>query len=220
MAEPVANGGVALVEEPVANGGTEHLSRNQRRKLAKKRRKEQQKALATERPTEGDAAPATDVPLVVEYVSQKDEVLSDPTFADFAKVFERFASAEELVGAERAHGGEAQHEGASDDETNGIADDEDGVSTALSKKQQKKATRLSVAQLKRSAEHPEVVEQWDVCASDPELLVHLKAYRNAVPIPRHWSQKRAYLQGKRGVEKKPFKLPGTGPPPLEGLSAE
>jgi hypothetical protein len=28
-----------------------------------------------------------------------------------------------------------------------------------------------------------------------------------VPVPRHWSQKRKYLQGKRGLEKPPFKLP-------------
>lgn len=26
-------------------------------------------------------------------------------------------------------------------------------------------------------------------------------------MPRHWSQKRAYLQGKRGIEKPPFQLP-------------
>lgn len=30
---------------------------------------------------------------------------------------------------------------------------------------------------------------------------------NQVPVPRHWSQKRHYLQGKRGLEKAPFKLP-------------
>lgn len=34
-----------------------------------------------------------------------------------------------------------------------------------------------------------------------------QAYRNTVPVPRHWSQKRAYLQGKRGIEKPPFQLP-------------
>jgi len=28
-----------------------------------------------------------------------------------------------------------------------------------------------------------------------------------VPVPRHWLQKRGYLQGKRGIDKKPFKLP-------------
>jgi splicing factor 3B subunit 2 len=26
-------------------------------------------------------------------------------------------------------------------------------------------------------------------------------------VPRHWSQKRKYLQGKRGIEKPIFKLP-------------
>lgn len=35
----------------------------------------------------------------------------------------------------------------------------------------------------------------------------MQAYRNSVPVPRHWSQKRKYLQGKRGLEKPPFKLP-------------
>ena len=39
------------------------------------------------------------------------------------------------------------------------------------------------------------------------LLVYLKSYRNAVPVPRHWCHKRKYLQGKRGVEKKPWQLP-------------
>lgn len=28
-----------------------------------------------------------------------------------------------------------------------------------------------------------------------------------MPVPRHWSQKRKYLQGKRGLEKPPFVLP-------------
>lgn len=35
----------------------------------------------------------------------------------------------------------------------------------------------------------------------------LQAYRNSVPVPRHWSQKRKYLQGKRGIEKPAFRLP-------------
>jgi len=34
-----------------------------------------------------------------------------------------------------------------------------------------------------------------------------QACRNTVPVPRHWSQKRKYLQGKMGIEKPPFKLP-------------
>ncbi|OIT35236.1 hypothetical protein A4A49_27941 [Nicotiana attenuata] len=49
---------------------------------------------------------------------------------------------------------------------------------------------------------------WDASAADPKLLVHLKSYRNTVPVPRHWSQKRKYLQGKRGIiDKQPFQLP-------------
>ena len=52
-----------------------------------------------------------------------------------------------------------------------------------------------------------MVEQWDVTAADPRLLVQLKSYRNSIPVPRHWCQKRKFLMGKRGVEKPPFKLP-------------
>ena len=40
-----------------------------------------------------------------------------------------------------------------------------------------------------------------------EVGFDAQAYRNTVPVPRHWSQKRKYLQGKRGLEKPPFKLP-------------
>ncbi len=54
---------------------------------------------------------------------------------------------------------------------------------------------------------PDVVEMHDVTARDPKLLVHLKATRNTVPVPRHWCFKRKYLQGKRGIEKPPFELP-------------
>ncbi|EFJ51039.1 hypothetical protein VOLCADRAFT_57823, partial [Volvox carteri f. nagariensis] len=77
----------------------------------------------------------------------------------------------------------------------------------LSKKKLKLLNRLKVAELKAVCARPEVVEVWDVTAPDPPLLVFLKAYRNTVPVPRHWSQKRKYLQGKRGLEKPPFKLP-------------
>lgn len=35
----------------------------------------------------------------------------------------------------------------------------------------------------------------------------IQSYRNTVPVPRHWCQKRKYLQGKRGIEKTPFELP-------------
>lgn len=79
--------------------------------------------------------------------------------------------------------------------------------TKLSKKKLKKATRLSVAELKQLVNRPDVVEMHDVTARDPKLLVHLKSTRNTVPVPRHWCAKRKYLQGKRGFEKPPFELP-------------
>ena len=66
---------------------------------------------------------------------------------------------------------------------------------------------IAAVQLKHLVKRPELIEVWDVTAQDPRLLAHLKAYRNTVPVPRHWSQKRKYLQGKRGIEKAPFQLP-------------
>lgn len=77
----------------------------------------------------------------------------------------------------------------------------------LSKKKQRKMARLTVAELKQLVKKPEVVEWTDVTAADPRLLLHLKSCRNTVPIPQHWSAKRDYLQGKRGIEKPPFQLP-------------
>jgi splicing factor 3B subunit 2 len=77
----------------------------------------------------------------------------------------------------------------------------------LSKKKLKKLTRLSIAALKQLVNRPDVVEMHDVTARDPKLLVVLKATRNAVPVPPHWSAKRKYLQGKRGFEKPAFDLP-------------
>lgn len=77
----------------------------------------------------------------------------------------------------------------------------------LSKKKARKMNRLTVAELKQLVKKPEVVEWTDVTAADPRLLLHLKSYRNTVPIPAHWSAKRDYLQGKRGIEKPPFQLP-------------
>lgn len=85
--------------------------------------------------------------------------------------------------------------------------DSDAESKPLSKKKARKMARLTVAELKQLVKKPEVVEWTDVTAADPRILLHLKSYRNTVPIPIHWSAKRDYLQGKRGIEKPPFQLP-------------
>ena len=85
----------------------------------------------------------------------------------------------------------------------------------MSRKARKLASRLTVAELKQLVRRPDVVEVEDVTAADPRLLVYLKSYRNTVPVPKHWCSKRHYLQGRRGAEKIPFKLPGGG---AEGLA--
>ncbi|KAK9818025.1 hypothetical protein WJX72_005866 [[Myrmecia] bisecta] len=137
-------------------------------------------------------------------------------YADFERIFSKFASAEEVTGAQndeeedgvaaeevaQPKADERQEAGGQD------SDDESGdEAEKASKRKRKMESRLKIAELKQACPQPEVVEVWDVTAQDPRLLVWLKAYRNTVPVPRHWSQKRKYLQGKRGIEKPPFQLP-------------
>lgn len=83
----------------------------------------------------------------------------------------------------------------------------DQSKSKLSNKQKKKLLRMQVAQLKQAVLRPDLVEIHDPNSKEPELLIFLKGYRNAVPVPQHWSQKRKYLQGKRGFVKPPFQLP-------------
>ncbi len=77
----------------------------------------------------------------------------------------------------------------------------------LSKKKRKLLNRMKISDLKQKTIHPEVVEAWDTTAQDPVLLVYLKSMKNSIQVPRHWSQKRKFLQNKRGVLKQPFQLP-------------
>lgn len=70
----------------------------------------------------------------------------------------------------------------------------------LSKKKLKQLKRIPVAQLKVLVDRPDLVESWDVTAKDPLLLMWLKSYKNTVVVPKHWSQKRKFLQNKRGED--------------------
>lgn len=149
------------------------------------------------------------------YPSIFDKPKHDPV-DDFKRVLEVFAPLEELT-ADRENdededGGDEAEEREKVEHKPTTADsdsdeEEDDGKKKLSKKKQKLLNRLKIAELKQICERPDVVEVWDVTAPDPQLLVFLKAYRNSVPVPRHWSQKRKYLQGKRGIEKPAFKLP-------------
>ena len=85
--------------------------------------------------------------------------------------------------------------------------EEEDAAPKVSKKKRKQMTKLSVAELKAAVKRPEVVEYYDTDAHDPKLLVHIKSYKNVVPVPNHWSLNREYLSSKRGIEKPPFSLP-------------
>ncbi|KAF1833924.1 DUF382-domain-containing protein [Decorospora gaudefroyi] len=129
--------------------------------------------------------------------------LDDPQLEEYKKVFEKFREpTEEEVATKDADKPEIY---LSDDD---IPDEEeDDGKPKLSKKQRKQMNKLSVAQLKALVPRPELVEWTDVSSSNPELLISLKAAKNAIPVPTHWSLKREYLSSKRGIEKPPFALP-------------
>lgn len=93
------------------------------------------------------------------------------------------------------------------DDGDEIPDEEQESEPKISKKKRKEMNKLSVAELKAMVQKPEIVEWTDTSAPDPRLLIHIKAHRNVVPVPSHWSLKREYLSSKRGVEKAPFALP-------------
>lgn len=144
-----------------------------------------------------------EIDVYVEYVSA---ALDTDIYDQFKEIFEKFTKPEELT-AKVVEANEVI-------ETTTIetlpTNDEQPVVPApkkISKKKKKLMSRLSVAELKQLVQRPDVVEAHDVTSSDPRLLVYLKAYRNTVPVPRHWCHKRKYLQGKRGIEKPPFQLP-------------
>jgi len=132
----------------------------------------------------------------------------DPAYAAFRKVFNRFETddGEEANVTKDAPGkGEIYY---SDDDDVPLEDDEDqGPGGPVSKKKTRKVNRPSVAYLKQIVDHPEIVEWTDATAADPELLIHLRGYRNMIPVPSHWGQKRDYLASKRGVAKQPYELP-------------
>lgn len=157
-------------------------------------------------------------------VIKQEEVSASEAYDDFKRIFQRFASAEQVTGAEPL--GEDTDEEADEngypiqeEDTNAVKrgdsqdgsddeDDEDEKQTGgLSKKKAKLQSRMAIAALKQACPRPEVVEVWDVTSPDPRLLVWLKSLRNTTAVPRHWSQKRKYLQGKRGLEKPAFVLP-------------
>lgn len=131
----------------------------------------------------------------------------DPAFADYKRIFERFGPDPDESDVQREANAGNKGEVFFDQDDDIPSEDEQDGQPKLSKKKRKKLNKLSIAELKALVRNPEVVEWQDPSSSDPRLLVQIKAQRNVVPVPGHWSLKREYLSSKRGIEKPPFKLP-------------
>lgn len=167
----------------------------------------------------GSDSPAADVE--IEYVTEEPEIY-EPNFIFFKRIFEAFKLTDDVKKekekepekldklenstAPKKKGFEEEHKD-SDDDSSDDEQEKKPEAPKLSKKKLRRMNRFTVAELKQLVARPDVVEMHDVTAQDPKLLVHLKATRNSVPVPRHWCFKRKYLQGKRGIEKPPFELP-------------
>uniref|UniRef100_A0A667WT18 Splicing factor 3b, subunit 2 n=1 Tax=Myripristis murdjan TaxID=586833 RepID=A0A667WT18_9TELE len=152
----------------------------------------------------------------IEYVTEEPEIY-DPNFIFFKRIFEAFKLTDDVKKekekepekAEKPETAILRKKGFEEEKKDSDDSDEEIREDApkLSKKKLRRMNRLTVAELKQLVARPDVVEMHDVTAQEPKLLVHLKATRNTVPVPRHWCFKRKYLQGKRGIEKPPFELP-------------
>ncbi|KAI0034525.1 hypothetical protein K488DRAFT_45312 [Vararia minispora EC-137] len=195
--------------EPRANGaGAKLRSKNQ---LRRQKQKQKKAAQANAQPS---SAPNGDVKMEdvedasmdenVEYVSEQLDVQGSALEA-FSDVFARFQAAATDARSTEPSKGEVIY--SDDDMASDAGSDVDEEKKPLSKKKLRKMRQMTVADLKQLAKKPELVEWTDPTAADPRLLLQLKAYRNTVPVPAHWSAKRDYLQGKRGIEKPPFQLP-------------
>lgn len=195
------------------------LSKNQLRRQKKKEQKQAGKTTetATEtaphqdnetKPSLQIKAPPTPEPIedgtsIVEPVIVDD---SNPLFEMFKDVIGKFDEEGEEDLAQKPPGKPEVYFEDANDEIPDEEDEEAGMQK-ISKKKRKQQNKLSVAELKALVHKPDMVEWTDTSAPDPKLLVHIKSYRNVVPVPTHWSLKREYLSSKRGIEKPAFALP-------------
>ncbi|PSR83123.1 hypothetical protein BD289DRAFT_291428 [Coniella lustricola] len=213
---------------------TPKMTKNQMRRAKKKEQKKAQAEAATNpaQETEAEAqpkdeevedtkdvaaaAPADGVQVkkdpdaknnVAEATTMDLALEEDPAFAEYKNIFQRFGSDMEENDVQREANAGNKGETFWDQDDDIPSEDEENGQPKMSKKKRKKLNKLSIAELKALVRNPEVVEWQDPSSTDPRLLVQIKAQRNVVPVPGHWSLKREYLSSKRGIEKPPFKLP-------------
>lgn len=223
-------------EQPVKTGqdkenaNKQRLTKTQKKNLKKKKSKQNKRANKSQVKTdlangeasktaEGDQANPVEVDgedvkldkVEIEYVPEEIEK-DNKNFAQFSKVFDKFRTGDtsriDDYVAKPMDDRRKMLERKKPVELELKDEDEnlDGE-PKLSKKKMRLMSRMSVADLKQKVTNAELVEMHDVTARDPVLLMFMKSTRNSVPVPRHWCYKRKYLQGKRGFEKPPFKLP-------------
>ncbi|KAK4439914.1 Splicing factor 3B subunit [Sesamum alatum] len=231
MPVEVANGVAENITHPNGdlksqnpNGAAKKSRETERRRRRRKQKKNKQNAAAGD---ESDTAaedgngtsddvskenfdPQKALELVeVEYVPEKAE-LDGVLDEEFRKVFEKFNFMESAVTEDNDKKDDAAPDAAkkkADSDSEEEEQDTHQKEKGVSNKKKKLQRRMKIAELKQICTRPDVVEVWDATAADPKLLVYLKSYRNTVAVPRHWCQKRKFLQGKRGIEKQPFQLP-------------
>lgn len=212
---PYQNGEVVSNRDLAANSTTtssaaakksrESERRRRRRKQKKNNKASQEPDHEDKTAEESDGAKENTDPkqvveqVEIEYVPEKAE-LDEGMDEEFRKIFEKF-SFSDVTGSEDTDKKDEAAENAaankkadsdSDEEEN---DDDQKEKGGVSNKKKKLQRRMKIAELKQICSRPDVVEVWDATAADPKLLVFLKSYRNTVPVPRHWCQKRKFLQG-------------------------
>ncbi|XP_064205403.1 splicing factor 3B subunit 2 isoform X1 [Anguilla rostrata] len=190
--------------------------RRNRKKKNKKKRALEKRAQDKEASEEKEKEKEKDPEVEIEYVTEEPDIY-DPNFIFFKRIFESFKLTDDVKKekekepekAEKQEATAVKKKGFEEEKKDSDDSDEETKTDApkMSKKKLRRMNRLTVAELKQLVVRPDVVEMHDVTAQEPKLLVHLKATRNTVPVPRHWCFKRKYLQGKRGIEKPPFELP-------------
>ncbi|VDM11271.1 unnamed protein product, partial [Wuchereria bancrofti] len=128
---------------------------------------------------------------------------SDPNYHYFSKVFESFKISEEVKKEEPVEKVEPETKKEEVPTKASISEkilqeemsekrreqEEAGQTQTLSKRKLRLSMQPTIAELKEVTTRPDVVEWADVTSRDPHLLVTLKAYRNTVPVPRHWNAK-------------------------------